>query len=379
MGLGALIEAIDELAVDDPRTLADEDAIVELHRQLARLEAVLTRSVGAYDASGEWQRDGARTPAAAIASACHVPIAAAKRQCRLGRALRVLPVAEQAWLAGNLTGDHVHVLAAVHTSKTAALLARDEALLVGNAKSLSFKHFAKTVAYWRLRADPAGAEAGSRKQIEDRSVHHAQSFGGMWFGRTTLDPVHGAIFDKELRRLEQAMFDADWADAQERLGRTPTVLDLQRTPAQRRADALVEMATRSATGPADGRRPGPLFTVLVGWETLSGMVCELANGTVLTPGTLAPWLDQAWLERVVFESPSRVIDVGAARRLFTGATRRALEVRDRECFHRTCEIDAEDCQGDHIDPWTAGGPTVMANGRLACGHHNRARNQRPPP
>ncbi|MGH9247589.1 MAG: hypothetical protein ACRD29_25425, partial [Acidimicrobiales bacterium] len=39
------------------------------------------------------------------------------------------------------------------------------------------------------------------------------------------------------------------------------------------------------------------------------------------------------LERVVFDGPSRVIDVGPHRRLFDGATRRSVAVRDRECFH----------------------------------------------
>ena len=64
-----------------------------------------------------------------------------------------------------------------------------------------------------------------------------------------------------------------------------------------------------------------------------GRICELANGTVVAPAALVRWLESAWLERVVFDSPSRVLDVGVAQRLFTGATRRAVEVRDRECFH----------------------------------------------
>jgi hypothetical protein len=379
MGLGSLIETVDELVVDDPRRYADGDSIVELHRQLARVEAVVARAVAAYDASGAWQRDGARSAAAAIAYSTHQSISSAKRRCRLGRAMRELPVAEEAWLAGNITGEHVQVLASARNKRTAALLDRDEAMLVGNAKSLSFKAFAKTVDYWRLRADPDGAEDDATKKFDDRAVHHSQSFGGVWFGKTQLDPVNGAIFDKELRAIEQEFFKADWAAAEERLGRKPTILELGRTPAQRRADALVEMAIRSGTAPADGRRPEPLFTVLVGLATLTGPVCELANGSVLTPGTLVPWLDQAWLERIVFESPSRVVDVGVARRLFTGATRRAIEVRDRECFHRTCEVDAEHCQGDHIEPWSQGGLTTMANGRMGCGFHNRRRSQRPPP
>ena len=379
MGMGSLIDAIDGLVVDDPRRFADEESVVELHRQLARLEAVVVRAVAAYDASGEWQRDGARSAAAAIASTTHQPIQVAKRSCRLGRAMRDLPAAESAWLAGNLSGDHVQVLAAARTRQTAELMERDEAMLVSNAKSLSFKAFVKTVAYWRMRADAKGVEQGATDQTDARAVHHSQSFGGMWFGKTTLDPVRGTIFDKALRAIEQAMFEVDWATAKERLGRTPTLLDLERTPAQRRADALVEMAIRSRTAPADGRRPEPLFTVLVGLETFTGPVCELANGTVVSPGTLVPWLDQAWIERIVFDSPSRVIDVGVTRRFFTGATRRAIEVRDRECHHRTCEVDAEHCEGDHVKPYSQGGLTTVGNGQLACGFHNRGRNQRPPP
>jgi hypothetical protein len=138
------------------------------------------------------------------------------------------------------------------------------------------------------------------------------------------------------------------------------------------------MATRARTAPADGRRPAPLFSILVGFETFAGRVCELAGGAAVTPGSLVPWLDEAYIERVVFASPSRVVDVGAQRRLFDGATRRAVEVRDRgRCFDPACD-STDDLQVDHIQPWSAGGPTIQANGRLACGHHNRNRN-RPPP
>jgi hypothetical protein len=76
--------------------------------------------------------------------------------------------------------------------------------------------------------------------------------------------------------------------------------------------------------------PEPLFSVLIDYETLAGRICELANGEAVTPGSLLRYLDRAWIERVVFGSPSRVIDIGARRRLFTGATRRAIQVRDRD-------------------------------------------------
>jgi Domain of unknown function (DUF222) len=238
---------------------------------------------------------------------------------------------------------------------------------------LRFASFARALAYWRWRADPEGAEDDAAALREQRRFSLSQSFGGVWFADGTFDPIAGEVVARELRRIEDELFAADWAEAKARMGEEVHKSDLRRTAAQRRADALVEMAIRSATAPAGGRRPEPLFSVLVGYETLAGTICELANGTMVTPGSLLRWLERAWVERVVFDGPSRVIDVGVHRRLFTGATRRAVEVRDRECFDPTCDVPAEWCEIDHVRPWADGGLTAQANGRPACAFHNRRR------
>jgi hypothetical protein len=201
----------------------------------------------------------------------------------------------------------------------------------------------------------------------------------MWLGQMNLDPISDAIVGEELDRLEKEMFEADWAECRARLGRDPTVADLSRTPGQRRADALVEMATRSRMAPSDGRRPGPLFSVLVDCCTLlRDRVCELADGTVIAPGSLLSWLDEAYLERVVF-APERGVEVSCVARLFSGATRRAIELRDRECTHPYCDIPASACEADHIIPYDNGGPTIEEKGQMLCGFHNRLRIARPPP
>jgi hypothetical protein len=126
------------------------------------------------------------------------------------------------------------------------------------------------------------------------------------------------------------------------------------------------MAKRSATAPPDGITPKPLFDVLIDWPTLGGRTCELAQGMALTPGSLVPWLDRADFERAVFEPPDRV-QVSTTARLFTGATRRGIQLRDRECTHPYCDRPALDCQVDHIQPFGQDGPTTFANGRLLCG------------
>lgn len=372
-----LVAAIDELVAADPSSLADSDTVLELQRQRARLEAAEARVAAAWDAERVWAADGARTGAAWLASRARIPQATARRTIRLGRALRHLPASEAAWMAGTITGAHVSALAAARNERTAEAMDRDEAMLVGETAKLRFSHFQQALDYWLQLADPDGAEKNAKRQIEDRGFDLSTTFQGAVVGDLLLDPVNGAIVTDTIRAIEKELFEADWAEAKQRLGRDPIATELRRSPKQRRADALVEMAVRARTAPKDGRRPAPLFSVFVGYETFAGRICELANGTVVTPGALVPFLTEAHVERVVFDSPSRVVDVGETRRFFTGATRRGIEVRDRQCFHDTCE-ERCDLQVDHVIPASHGGPTTQANGRLACGFHNRLRHKRRP-
>jgi len=377
MGVRELTEAIDGLVASGPQMCGDAEAVVALHGQLARLEGYVTAAVAALDAARAWEAEGAQSAAAWLSTRCGLPRAAARRRVRLGRELRELPACEAAWLDGEITAAQVAAIAGVRRPETEEALARDEELLVDHARSLRFAAFTRAVAYWRQLADADGVEDDAARCRRRRDLYLAETFGGTWLGKVTLDAISGAIVAGELRRLERELFEAEWAQARERLGREPTAADLDRTPGQRRADALVEMATRSRVAPAGGRRPAPLFSVLVGYETLRGRICELANGTVVAPGALVPWLDEAYVERAVFGLDGRV-EVSASARLFTGATRRALELRDRECTHPCCDRPAEECDVDHVIPFAYGGPTTQDNGRIRCGFHNRLGNPRGP-
>jgi len=378
MDLSVLTEAIDELFTSDPSRFADGESILRLHQQLSRLDGFTTMAMAGFETSGEWARDGARTAPAWVAARCRIPQSQARRRMRRGRALRFLPKVSEACLAGTISSAHVDEIVRMRRSATEDALARDEALLVNYAETLTFRAFTRALAYWEQRADPTGAEDSDEARRGRRDAYLVESFDGMWLGSSTLDPISGAIVSTELNSIESEFFNADWAVARERLGREPTMADLERTPGQRRADALTEMAIRSRTTPVGGRRPAPLFTVLVGYETLHGRICELAQGIVVSPGALVPWLEHADIERAVF-GPSPRVEISATSRLFTGATRRGVEVRDRECTNPYCEDPEADCEIDHIVPWIDGGQTTQENGRVLCGYHNRLRNQKPPP
>ncbi len=66
---------------------------------------------------------------------------------RLGRALRHLPVTEEAWLAGDITAGQVSALAGARTPVTEEALARDESMLVGEAARLRYNCFVRVLDY----------------------------------------------------------------------------------------------------------------------------------------------------------------------------------------------------------------------------------------
>lgn len=368
-----LAQALDVLAQIDPQVLGEGETIVALQRAANRLDALLTRATAAFDAAGTWEADGARSAAAWTATRCRLPIGTARRRVALGRSLRHLPVAEAAWLAGDISDAHVALLAKARNERTEEALAESEATLVEDARGLQFAGFVRAVAYWSSLNDPDGSDDESKRDYERRRLHLSKSFGGCGHLDGFLDPISLTIVQGALERIERELFEREWAEAR-RAGNDATKRDLHRSPAQRRADALVEMARRAHAMPAGARLPEPLFSVVVDYETFR-TICELANGTIVAPGRFADWLDDAWVERVVFAGPSRPIDVGVRRRLFSGGTRRAVQLRDRACFNEFCDTEADECQVDHVQPWSDGGRTTVANGRLACGWHNRWRER----
>jgi len=378
MAFERLRDAIDELVQSDTAVFCQRDAMVELESLAARMGGLVALAADAFDQGNAWSADGAKSAATWLAMETRLPRADIKAQVRLGRSLRQMPAVKKSLLAGTIAPVHAELLAQRARRVTSGCFERDEQTLVEVAEGSSFATFTQALSYWEQRADPDGAEEGAQRRADRRDVYLEESFGEMYLGRMTLDPISGAIVKGELDRLGQDLFEADWSAAKEALGRDPNIDELPRTPAQRRADALVEMAARSNTAPAGGRRPAPLFSVLVGYETLSGRILELAQGSALTPGSLLRWLEEADIERAVF-TPANRIECSETQRLFSGATRRALELRDRQCRHDHCEERAERCQADHIIPFIEDGPTTQENGQMLCGFHNRLWAARPPP
>ena len=372
--------AIDGLIDLDPDTLDDAelaDAVVALRRQQARLAAATARLTASFEARRIYADDGSRSCGAWLAHRCRLPAGQARGEVWLGRRLRGMPATAEAFATGDISMRHASLLAGLNGGRTAEHFAAAEAALVDWARTMAWPEFCQAIEYWRQAADPEGVERDGEHDEALRRVHLSPGLQGTGVLDGFLTPVARATVGSALGRIEQELFDADWAAARAEHGDAATTCHLARTPAQRR-HALVELASRAMTAPKDGKRPQPLISVFVGYETFKGRICQLARGTVITPGTVAKLLDEALIERFVFDGPSRVIDLGRARR-FTGGVRRALELIDRGCGHPGCDQPPERCQGDHVQAWSQGGDTNPDNGQLRCGYHNRWRWQHPDP
>lgn len=369
-----LRSVVDVLVGLDDGALADAGVLVALSRELARVEVVVCRQSAAFGVSRVWSDAGVQNPAAWITSVCRVQRVVARRRVRVGKALAVMQLVDASAAAGRITVEHVEVLSRARdrSKATAHAFGRDQAVLVSWAESSAFHQFVQRVDEWVRVVDAEGAEEAAERVREGRRLHASRSVGGVWFVDAMLDPVDGEIVDSTLTAIVEELFDADWGRARTILGAAPTgaqLASLTRSPAQRRADALVEMAARARTVPVDGRRPAPLFTVVLGAEEFARTV-RLGSGASTTPGRLSCWLDDAVIERVVFDGPARVLEVGA-QRAFRGALRRAIQVRGESCSHDMCDEPALRCELDHIDPSACGGDTTQANGRLWCRFHHR--------
>jgi hypothetical protein len=344
-------------------------ALVDLGRLRDRVAALEATVAGEWDARKLWARNGARSAGSWLAHQHRVPQAASGRVPRWGRRLRHLPAVAAAWSAGRITDAHVQRITRADTPRVHAQLLADQVEIVRWAMELPWRPFVRRLQDWLDTHDPDGPEPDPR---DGRHLSCSRTVDDTWRLDGWLDPVAGTVFARELDRLERLEFLADQRDATERLGRVPLANELARTSVQRRADALVLMAERSATLPDDGRRAQPLFTVLVGHDSLR-RILELTNGIELRPGQVAPYLEPALLEQVLFDSKVHPVGV-SSQRTYQGLLRKAILVRDRICAHPVCDAPVDDLQVDHKQPAAQGGPTTEENGRGYCAFHNLARN-----
>jgi hypothetical protein len=359
--LERLRAVIDDLVVVDVDTLDDavlDELVIGLSGLSTQLEAQWCRLIRSWDTRRVWAADGSKAAAARLARATHLRRGDTDRLVHRARDLAAMPHTEAAYAAGEINGAHVDLVRSCNREWRNADFTDSEELLVNLCRTPFFRVANQGINYWKLGADLAAADRDADTLHESRHLSASVTFQGTVAIDGVLDPLGGEVIKTELDRICEALRLQDLRDGAER------------TPTQRRADALVEMAMRSATAPVDGLRPRPLLTVTIGIDPFNHL-CQTAAGTVIAPGLVIPYLSDAEIERIVYDPPNRRFEASWRRR-FTGALRRIIEIRDEHCQHPSgCDEPAHRCDIDHIVAHSDGGVTCLCNGQLLCAHHNR--------
>jgi hypothetical protein len=345
----ALTALVDRLVGVDLGGVPDDElavAMVALRRQRSRLDAAVSRLTAVFDGRGAWGEDGSRSAVDWIAARARLPRPQVAGEVRDARRLRSMPATSGAWDAGDVSSAHVRTLTRLAGHPRAGThFPAGEELLIDQAREQRFEDWSRLCVYWCDAADPDGPEQRRARDASLRNFRIAVGLDGVGHPDGYLEPLAAATVNGALEAIERELFAADWAAAKEVNGDAVTVAHLVRTAAQRRHDALVEMAQRAMTAPEDGQRPAPLVTVMVDYPTLAGRVCELAgSGAVVAPGDIVELLarDDTLIERVVFDGANRVRDISSARS-FRGSLRRVLDVIHRRCAHDTCYVAGHRC------------------------------------
>lgn len=401
------------------------NAVVALSRNAQKLEAVLAgviaqRSSRAAGHDGLAQTEGFRTPVEMVQAIAGLPKADAARVVRVGASLvesesglaPVIDAADGAAVAAPAAPWHKPLGAALirgdltHAQHDAIrrglgeppqIDGRDEAdvievwrvaaqQLVAEAAGRTVEDLAADARAARALLDPAGAERRWAEHYAARSFRMRIDADGHTHGHLVFDDETAAwwrgVLDAALRpRRGGPRFVAD-----DELAAARALADDPRSNDQLAYDLVTDLFRAGTLADSDQvhgvRQAGVrLVTIDAGSGAEAGArdvfgrllaVAHTEDGHVALPGSV---LDRALCDTgavdVTIDASGNPLSVGRERRLFGGAQRVALAVRDGGCMWPGCERPPSYCEAHHIDHWGRDeGRTDVDRGILLCRYHH---------
>jgi hypothetical protein len=136
--------------------------------------------------------------------------------------------------------------------------------LMSDAMDISYLEFERRALVFEALADPVGAEDKAERNRQRRNAMMSQNSDGGWDLHAKLDDVGGPEFLEIFSWYVDREFHHDWQAAITEFGDgNVDATKLARTEAQRRADALLEMARAAAACPPGRNRPLPTVNFLL--------------------------------------------------------------------------------------------------------------------
>jgi hypothetical protein len=323
--------------IERPLELIERE-ICELAAHIAAATCRWLLLVAEFDERQGWASWGTQSCAHWLSWRCSIGATAAREHVRVARRLPELPLIREAFAAGRLSYSKARALTRVATTD-------NEAALVEIAEHATGAQLERLVSKYQLAAR---ASASVAEASHERRGLVCRWDGDMLRLEGTLDAEAGAAVLRALSAAEEQLPDIEGV-----------------TPSQRRADALVALAS--------GGGSGCELVVHVDADSLAAEAtverCELEDGPPVAPETARRLGCDAAVVRV-FEREGQPLSVGRRTRRIPPAIRRALRSRDGGCQFPGCDHQRY-LHAHHIKHWARGGETALDNLVQLCSHHHR--------
>jgi hypothetical protein len=268
-----------------------------------------------------------------------------------------LPLTHKAWAQGEISASAARTICRGITTGHEDIYAELEQTLVAYATTRKYREVDAIIRHYRNNADELdGIEPA------DRNGLHLSEVGGRWALNADLDAKDGATLNHAIDAALDMPTDTD-----------------TRTPAKRRADAIVRIAefflNYETLGLDGGERPHLTLTIscdeIMSWlpiRTLPNDPTDLA--AFLTRTDREQILCDCNIARIILGPNSQPLDVGQEHRTVPRYLRRAIAQRDRHCRYPGCDRKPSWCEAHHVQPWWHAGPTHLNNLVLLCTFHH---------
>jgi uncharacterized protein DUF222 len=372
-------QVIDRLErdVDELEIPVDGDALVRCFKVYGRLTAKLAKVVGECDRAEIFRSDGAVSMTAWLKAQAELSSPDAAWFVKTGQRMQQAPVTADAFLTAELSLGQMKAILANVSDRTIDRYAEGEEELLPHLRRLRVSGVNQAMQHWRRCAEDELDRDES--QDNERSLHVSKTLSGRREMSGSLDAESGAVLETALRLADRPNVDGE----------------PERSPAQRRADALVDVARFFLDNQQTnkGTRHRPHLNVFLKYddivrrpstegETLPDLAefheseaidrahGWLPDGTVLNRQSIRRLLCDSAIHRIVASGDGAILDYGRSTRSISGAVFAALVARDHHCRFPGCDRPAHWCEAHHLIPWEHGGVTSLLNLALFCVRHH---------
>ena len=281
--------------------------------------------------------------------------------------------------------------------RAGAQFAEFAGLFLGQAERLEHDDFADAIKHFVVQADQDGSFSDQKFHEDQRTASVRVDDGAVSVHASGGDPLRSVEMKEIFDRAVAAEAHKDFETRRAEHGDDALAHPMPRSGDQRRFDAIYAIFAASVVAPADGKRPVPLVNIVIdpatSLEVLAkyGLIdlevadvakvdptsrrCATSTGVAVHPDVALQAMFAGSVRRVMVDAHDVVINMGRTQRLFTGKARQAAQLLAVRCGFRGCDIAAEFCDVDHVNPWVDGGETDQANSLPLCGPHDRRKHR----